>query len=283
MRGITSTQKINCRTEYATLKKAVVVKPSFMKITQVINETQKHYKNTNIDTTLAVKQHRHFLKVMRSHGIEVTELSPNPHLNEHVFTRDTAFVIDDQLFVASMNEEVRQGETEQLKEWLHEQSVPFQKGLEGSIEGGDVIIDGDTIWVGLSGRTTFDAVKDLQRRLPSYNVRPLRLKDDILHLDYVFNILSEDTALVYSDAFTKKDLRKLHSNYHVISVTDEEQFQMGPNVLSIGDGKVISLPQNERLNNVLESEGYKVIRVDLSEIIKYGGSFRCCTLPLQRG
>lgn len=141
---------------------------------------------------------------MRSHGIEVTELSPNPHLNEHVFTRDTAFVIDDQLFVASMNEEVRQGETEQLKEWLHEQSVPFQKGLEGSIEGGDVIIDGDTIWVGLSGRTTFDAVKDLQRRLPSYNVRPLRLKDDILHLDYVFNILSEDTALVYSVLLLKK-------------------------------------------------------------------------------
>lgn len=69
----------------------------------------------------------------------------------------------------------------------------------------------------------------------------------------------------------------------MISVTDEEQFQMGPNVLSIGDGKVISLPQNERLNNVLESEGYKVIRVDLSEIIKSGGSFRCCTLPLQRG
>ncbi|MFC0013702.1 MULTISPECIES: dimethylarginine dimethylaminohydrolase family protein [Allobacillus] len=211
------------------------------------------------------------------------ELSPKPRLNEHVFTRDTAFVIDDELFVASMGEEVRQDETKQLKNWLHEQSVSFQDGLAGSIEGGDVIIDHETIWVGLSGRTTFDVAIDLQRRMSNYNVRPLQLQDDILHLDCVFNIISENTALIYRDAFKKIDLRKLQSNYHLISVTEEEQFQMGPNVLSIGDGKIISLPQNERLNNELEANGYDFIPVDLSEIIKSGGSFRCCTLPLLRG
>ncbi|MBR7553568.1 dimethylarginine dimethylaminohydrolase family protein [Allobacillus sp. GCM10007491] len=282
MRGIAPNHKVNCRSEYSTLKKAVVVKPTFMEITDVINETQKHYKSSNIDTMLATKQHKHFLNVLRSEGVEVIELYPKSRLNEQVFTRDIAFVIDEELFVASMSEEVRQDETKQLKNWLHEQSVSFQDGLAGSIEGGDVVIDYDTIWVGLSGRTTIEAAIDLQRRLPNYNVRPLQLQDDILHLDCVFNIISEDTALVYRDAFTKSDLRKLQSNYHLISVTEEEQFQMGPNVLSIGDGKIISLPQNERLNNILTSKGYEVIPVDLSEIIKSGGSFRCCTLPLQR-
>ena len=57
---------------------------------------------------------------------------------------------------------------------------------------------------------------------------------------------------------------------------------MGPNVLSIGDGKIISLTQNKELNRRIAAEGFTVQEVDLSEIIKSGGSFRCCTLPLIR-
>nr|WP_289036890.1 arginine deiminase-related protein [uncultured Allobacillus sp.] len=165
MRGIALNHKINCSSEYSTLKKAVVVKPTFMEITEVINETQKHYKSSNIDTALALKQHKQCINILRSEGVEVIELSPKPRLNEQGFTRDTAFVIDDELFVASMSEEVRQDKTKQLKNSLHEQSISFQEGIAGSIE----------------------------------------------------------------------------------------------------------------------DNGYEVIPVDLSEIIKSGGSFRCCTLPLQRG
>ncbi|PKR76774.1 hypothetical protein CEY16_13215 [Halalkalibacillus sediminis] len=282
MKGIASNYKINCNSEYSTLKKVLVVKPAFMKIKEVINETQKHYEVSNIDTTLALKQHAKFLDVMRAQGVKVIELSPEPRLNEQVFTRDIAFAINDELFVASMSEEVRQSETKHLKKWLHEHSISFHDGLAGTIEGGDVLIDGDTVWVGLSGRTTIEGIQDLQQRIPDHSVQPLEIKDDILHLDCVLNIISENTALVYPQAFTKKDLRTIKSNYKVIYITDEEQFQMGPNVLSIGDGKIISLPQNERLNKVLESKGFEVILVDISEIIKSGGSFRCCTLPLQR-
>ncbi|ARI78469.1 dimethylarginine dimethylaminohydrolase family protein [Halobacillus mangrovi] len=282
MKGIAAENSIHCETEYSVLKRVIVVKPAFMKINEVINETQKHYEGTNIDIPLAIHQHKTFVNTLKEHHVDVCELPTEPDLPEQVFTRDIAFTIYDQLFIASMGEEVRQNETEILKSWLQKYGLPFHEGFSDSIEGGDVVIDGTTIWVGKSGRTSYSAIEELQSRLPSHKIEPLSLTEDILHLDCVFNIINDDTALLYPPAFTSEDLRKIKSQFHIINVTEDEKFHMGPNVLSIGNKKIISLSQNKRLNGEIESQGFQVIPVDFSEIIKSGGAFRCCTLPLQR-
>ncbi|MFD1020872.1 dimethylarginine dimethylaminohydrolase family protein [Thalassobacillus hwangdonensis] len=282
MNRIAIDNNIHCETEYAALKKVLVAKPSYMKITEVINETQKHYIENNIDVPLAVQQHENFVDVLQQNLVEVAELPADPVLHEQVFTRDIGFTINDQLFVGSMSEMVRQEETDVLKDWLKANALPYEDGLPSSIEGGDVVTDGSTIWIGISGRTSHKAIVELQERLPDHTVEPLQLRKDILHLDCVFNILGEQTALVYTPAFSRRGLAKIKARFNVIPVTKEEQFHMGPNVLSIGDNKVISLPQNERLNRVMQRKGFNVVPVNFSEIIKSGGSFRCCTLPLQR-
>lgn len=74
----------------------------------------------------------------------------------------------------------------------------------------------------------------------------------------------------------------MKKRYEMIEITDDEQFQLGTNVLSIGNKTVISLPVNRHVNQELRKRGYTVIEIDLSEIIKSGGSFRCCTLPIER-
>lgn len=68
----------------------------------------------------------------------------------------------------------------------------------------------------------------------------------------------------------------------LVKVTEEEQFQLGTNVLSIGNKRVLSLPVNGKVNKQLRNRGFQVIEVDITEIIKSGGSFRCCTLPITR-
>ncbi|WP_226659038.1 dimethylarginine dimethylaminohydrolase family protein [Guptibacillus hwajinpoensis] len=282
MNGVAVGQKIQCKSEYTRLKNVLVVKPSYMRITEIINETQKHYVNSNINIPLALAQHEAFVKVLEGNGVTVSELQADASLPEQVFTRDIGFTIHDELFVATMNEQVRQSEVNHLITYLDENGVTYQQGLPDSIEGGDVVVDGSTVWVGKSGRTSQEAIQDLQMRLPSYKVEGLSLRKDILHLDCVFNIISEKVALVYPSAFTKDDLRKLEACFQLIYVSEEEQFDMGPNVLSIGDSKIVSLSQNKRLNRILTAQGFQVFPVDFSEIIKSGGSFRCCTLPLER-
>ncbi|MFC7785754.1 MULTISPECIES: dimethylarginine dimethylaminohydrolase family protein [unclassified Rossellomorea] len=273
--------KTHCSNEYGKLKKVVVVSPENMQINEIINETQKHFLKENINIDNAVQQHKNFVDTLEKNGSEVIHLQPSPEFNEQVFTRDIGFTIHDQFFVASMNTDVRRGEVKTLKNWLETNDVPYHELLH-SIEGGDVLVDEQNIWIGVSGRTNQLAIQSLRNQLPQYTVHELPLKEGILHLDCVFTIISEGWALVYPPAFSKEDLEKIKLHYNIITVTDDEQFQMGPNVLAIGDGKIISLTLNQDLNERIRSKGFDVIELDLSEIIKSGGSFRCCTLPLIR-
>ncbi|NMH69062.1 hypothetical protein HF072_09705 [Bacillus sp. RO3] len=274
-------QKAFCSNEYGKLKKVLVVSPENMQINEIINETQKYFQKENINIDKAVRQHDKFVETLRKNGSEVIHLDSSPELNEQVFTRDIGFTIHDEFFVASMSTDIRRSEVQTLKKWLDTNGVSYHELLH-SIEGGDVLVDEQNIWVGVSGRTNELAIQELRNLLPQFSVHELPLKEEILHLDCVFTIISNDWALVYPPAFTKEDLEKIQEHYHIITVTDDEQFQMGPNVLAIGEGKIISLAQNRDLNERIRSNGFDVIELDLSEIIKSGGSFRCCTLPLLR-
>ncbi|GEN55438.1 dimethylarginine dimethylaminohydrolase family protein [Halobacillus faecis] len=282
MVGIASENSIQCETEYSPLKKVVVAKPSYMKIAEIINETQKHYQHQNINVKKALQQHKHFVSILEDHEIEVIQLPSQPNLYEQVFTRDIGFTIHHRLFISTMSEKVRKEETDVLRSWARQNNIKIEEELLSSIEGGDVVVDGTRVWVGETQRTSRQAIRELQSRLPDHQVIPVPLRRDILHLDCVFNMIDESTVILYPPAFTKNSLKAITARYKVIEVTEQEQFTMGPNVLSIGNRKVISLPHNESLNAQLKGNGFHVIPVDLSEIIKSGGSFRCCTLPLKR-
>ncbi len=275
-------REITCHTEYVRLKQVIVSSPRYMRIEKVINETQKRYKKQNINIDLALKQHQYFVEVMKNHGVKVIEITPDPALNEQVFTRDIGFAIGEHVFIAKMASHIRIEETGHLKAFLAEEELPYHEVLIDSIEGGDVLIDDKKIWIGVSDRTTEAAIQGLRTQLPQYQIESVTLKEDILHLDCTFNIVAPDLALVYKDGMVKDDYNKLKANYQLIHVSAEEQFTLGTNVLSIGDKKVISLPENTQVNQALVGRGYEVIEVPFDEIIKSGGSYRCCTLPIVR-
>ncbi|HEY4553066.1 MAG TPA: dimethylarginine dimethylaminohydrolase family protein [Bacillaceae bacterium] len=272
-----------CASEYDTLHKVILCEPRHMAIEEVINETQKHYQDDNIDRKLAMMEHRQFTEALREHGVEVEILEASPDFPEQVFTRDIGFTVGETLFVAEMASDIRQGEEKLLKKQLKKRKIPYKDLKMGSIEGGDVIVDRTNVYVGISSRTNEDAISELEQSLPdSYRVHRIPFHERYLHLDCVFNILSPEEALVFPQAIDREALKLLESRYDLIEVMEEEQFTLGTNVLSIGNRKVFSLPVNKKVNRQLRSRGYTVIQIDLSEIIKSGGSFRCCTLPVMR-
>ncbi|MBM7649104.1 N-dimethylarginine dimethylaminohydrolase [Bacillus ectoiniformans] len=275
--------KISCHSEYDKLHTVIVCEPQYMAIREVINKTQEHFLDENIDKEKAVQQHLQFKEALRKHGVDVITLPAKPELPEQVFTRDIGFTLGDTIFVAEMASNIRQGEEVVLKKWLEEKQIPYHNITDDFIEGGDVIIDRSTIYVGVSDRTNEESIKKLRTLLPEFEIFPVPFDGSYLHLDCVFNILSPDEALIFPKALNQKEIEWLSNRYQLIEVTEEEQFTMGTNVLSIGDKKVISLPMNKKVNEEMRSRGYEVIEVDISEIIKSGGSFRCCTLPILRG
>ncbi|WP_102274152.1 dimethylarginine dimethylaminohydrolase family protein [Cytobacillus massiliigabonensis] len=272
-------KNIFCKTEYSTLHKVILCEPNYMSIN---DPNHKEYKNVSINIDLAVKQHKHFIRALKSHGVEVVFLPPDKTFPDQVFTRDIGFTIGNRIYVADMQTYLRQGEEVHLIKWLEKEQLPFHQLQGYNIEGGDIMIDGETVYIGLSKRTNLQAVSHLQALLPKYEVIPVPFNDAFLHLDCVFNILSSKEALICSSEVNSEQVKLLKSRYFLIEMTKEELFTHSANVLSIGNKKVFSMPININVNKQLQSRGYEVIEVDVSEITKSGGAFRCCTLPISR-
>lgn len=270
-----------CNTEYDTLLRVILCQPKFMAIDEVINDVQKQYEDENINVELAMKQHKEFEKLLKKHGVEVIKLPSSEQFPEQVFTRDIGFTVGDDIFVAEMASDIRKGEEEALEEWLDDEDIAFQT-TTNRVEGGDVIVDRGTLFVGISSRTSIEAAEKLKDDLPDYTIIPIPFDEKYLHLDCVFNILSPEVGLIFPRAFDPGIVDMLAATYKLIEVSEEEQFTMGTNVLSIGNKKVFSLPQNKQVNARIRAHGFEVIEVDFSEIIKSGGSFRCCSMPINR-
>ncbi|TWT24868.1 dimethylarginine dimethylaminohydrolase family protein [Planomicrobium sp. CPCC 101110] len=271
-----------CENEYAALRRAVLCPPRFMEIKEVINDVQESYKDENIDIEKAMVQHAAFVDALQRNGVDTLLIKPVPKFPEQVFTRDIGFTIGETVFLGSMASEIRQGEEENLKHLLEDRRIPFERLSGTPMEGGDVLLDHNKIFVGISSRTSEQAIQELQQKLPNHHVLPIPFNEKYLHLDCVFNILSPTEALIFPEALSSKTINQLSEHYDLIRVNREEQFSLGVNVLSIGDKRVFSQPQNVGVNRQLASRGYQVIEVDFSEIIKSGGAFRCCTMPLVR-
>lgn len=271
-----------CSSEYETLQQVIVCEPKFMKIEEIINDIQKKYADQNIDVRKAMNQHQTFTEELSNNGIEVIRLNSQSEFPEQVFARDIGFTIGQKVFISGMASEIRQGEEDLLRDWLRENDLPYQKITLGSIEGGDVIVDGNRLFVGVSGRTNLEAIEMLEQQLPDWTIIRVPFDEKYLHLDCVFNILSSTHALVFPKALSAETYEQLSSFFTLIEVEEEEQFTMGTNVLSIGQNRIFSLPVNNKVNAKMREAGFHIIEVDLSEIIKSGGSFRCCTMPLTR-
>lgn len=277
-----SLEKSLCRSEYDQLIRVILCEPQHMHIKELMNETQKYFKDEKFHIDKAMDQHKQLIDTLEKNGVEVILLPVKDQFPEQVFTRDIGFTLGQTIFVADMAHGARIGEENVLKEWLENEGISYYNLIGDQIEGGDVIIHGHQIFIGLSNRTNQQAINHLQKILHEYEVITIPFIEKYLHLDCVFNIISETEALYYPKAFDPKERKVLEKHFELIEINDEEQFTLATNVLSLGGKNILSLPINREVNQQLRIRGYEVIEVDITEIIKSGGSFRCCTLPLVR-
>ena len=154
----------------------------------------------------------------------------------------------------------------------------------GFVEGGDVVVENGRIWVGIGARTDEWGAEFLDKNFGhEYDVIPLRFHPRFTHLDTLFGVLGQNRAILFEPAFSPKSLKRIKDAFSsVVSLTGREQQTGGTNVLCIDDQKVISIAENESVNNRLHELGYDVIALPFSEVIKSGGSVRCDTLPIER-
>jgi len=249
-----------------------------------INETQAHYFAVAPPSVeLLVRQHERFVETLARRGVDIHWVERRDDSPEQVFTRDVALVIHDTFVVCALKEPIRRNEPKALAPVLGALEGPAFEVTDGVVEGGDIVLDGHTLYVGRSIRTNPEGIRWLQEHFGDrFEIVPLYLRPPYLHLDVVFNLVGNGLALVYPPALEEPSLQTLRQRHRLVPVTAEEQFELATNVLSLSPETVISDARQHRVNALLRQHGLDVVELEYNEVIKLGGSFRCSTCPLVR-
>lgn len=242
-------------------------------------------------------------QVFLRYGVSVLRPDSVVDCNQ-IFARDLGFVVDD-IFVCSNIIPHREKELAGLASLLAQ--IPASKQLlfpkKVHVEGGDVIVHNDYIYVGIStspeyanlltARTNKAAVSALQQAFTHKKVKAFELKKsntiphkNALHLDCCFQPIGESLAITCPEGFTNfEDYNWLVTHFgpnNIFEVSTLEMSQMMCNVVSISPTVVVSNTSFTRLNIWLRQHDITVEEVFFNEIGKQGGLFRCVTLPLFR-
>jgi len=249
-----------------------------------------------------IQELQNFVIILEKYDIKVYRPELIKDYNQ-IFSRDIGFVIDNFFFKSNILPK-RANEFNGITSILSKFSYQFVSMPENChIEGGDVLYHTNNIFIGFydkydyknlfTARTNKSAVEFLIDFFPEKKVKAFHLnksltdpKKNILHLDCCLQIVGKNKAIIHPDAFTfKKDYKWLvdfFGSKNIFEINAEEMYDMTSNVLSINDHTVVSQPKFNRLNRWLRSHNIFVEEVDLTEVSKQEGLFRCTSLPLVR-
>ncbi|MCV7356944.1 dimethylargininase [Mycolicibacterium fluoranthenivorans] len=236
--------------------------------------------STPVDAGLAWRQWENLRHIYLDLGHSVDLVAPEPGLPDMVYAANGGLLVGGHAIVARFAYPQRAGEADAYAAWMSSrghQPVQTRHTNEGQ---GDLLVAGSKILAGHGFRTdprAHDEIADITG-LP---VVGLELVDPrFYHLDTALTVLTDDVIAYYPPAFTdtaRATLERLFPD--AILVTSTDAFVLGLNAVS--DGRHVVHPAAATgFAAQLSAAGFEPIGVDLSELLKGGGSVKCCTLEV---
>ncbi|HJR66259.1 MAG TPA: N(G),N(G)-dimethylarginine dimethylaminohydrolase [Gemmatimonadaceae bacterium] len=231
-----------------------------------------HLERTPIDLEIARAQHGVYEHCLETAGCVVQRLEAGADMPDSVFIEDIAVVFDEIAVIARPGAASRRAETPPVADAVARMRPVRRIEPPGTLDGGDVLRVGRTVFVGCSGRTNSAGVGQLRCALRplGYDVREVEVRG-CLHLKSAMTAAS-DTVLVVNRAWIPTaDL----TGFEIVDVHPGEPY--GANVLQVAD-HVIHAAAFPRTRERLEQLGIRVESVDLSELAKAEGAVTCCSI-----
>jgi dimethylargininase len=231
-----------------------------------------HLERIPIDLERARLQHLAYEESLILLGVKVHSLPEEPDLPDSVFVEDAAVVLDECAVLTHPGAISRQPEIESIARALTPYRRLFAVEAPGTLDGGDVLTVGRTIFVGLSSRSNQAAIDQMEGFLKpwGYTVKSIQI-NGCLHLKSAVTRVRADTLLV-NPAWVNKDN---FPGMKFIDVDPSEQY--AANALMVGES-LLYQPVYPRTLERLESQGIFPSLVDESELGKAEGALTCCAL-----
>ena len=233
-----------------------------------------HIERTQVDTELADQQWEAYVQALDAAGWETVEVAAADTHPDSVFIEDTIVMFGSTAVVCSPGSEPRIGETEAVEAKARELGQRIEHiETPGTLDGGDVLKVGRTVYVGRGGRTNAEGIRQLRAIVGplGYSVVAVPMKK-ALHLKSAVTALPDGTviglpALLEDTSIFERFLAVPEAEGAAVVVLDHDSVLMSS-----------AAPQSAAL---IEDLGYHVTTVDISEFEKLEGCVTCLSVRVR--
>jgi dimethylargininase len=231
-----------------------------------------HVPRTPIDLERARRQHHEYEQALVRLGCRIHRLDEAPDLPDAVFVEDVAVVLDELAIMTHPGATTRRLEVESVAAVLRDYRLLTRLSGPGTLDGGDVIRIGRTLFVGLGGRTDAAGASQLADavRAFGYEVRTVEVRD-ALHLKTAVTDVGDGLLVMNPEWLDAAPF----AGFDQIHVAPGEPF--AANALRVGH-RVIYPTAFPRTRDRLSGRGVELLEVDVSELAKAEGGVTCCSL-----
>ncbi|WP_431473754.1 dimethylarginine dimethylaminohydrolase family protein [Ornithinimicrobium sp. W1665] len=263
-----------------------------------------HIDRQPADAELAVRQWEAYVDALHANGWRTVEVAPADECADAVFVEDTVVVHGDLAVLTRPGAPSRRAEVDAVEQAVVEAGYRVARIEEpGTLEGGDVLKFGSTVWVGLGGRSNEEGMRQLAAHLEPAGVQVVGVPvSRVLHLKSGVTALPDGTVVGFeplvddpsvwsggADPTRGGDKTDEDGGGHgdggggggdgggFLPVPEES----GAHVVLLGGDRVLMAADAPRSAQLFRDRGYAVTEVDISEFTKLEGCVTCLSVRLR--
>ena len=266
------------RSRVPSVRRYAMTPPAFFAVEYAINPWMD--VDTPVDVHVAQAQWNGLYRTYLRLGHHVDLVEPVPGLPDMVYAANGGIVARDVAVVARFRFAERAGESRAYAGWMSSlgyRPVATRHVNEGQ---GDLLMVGEMVLAGNGFRTDRRAHPEISAALGAPVVSLQLVDPRFYHLDTALAVLDDHTIAFYPPAFSAAAQDQLHALFpDAIVAGSADAYVLGLNVVS--DGLHVVLPSAATgFAARLRQAGFEPVGVDLSELLKGGGSVKCCTFEV---
>lgn len=233
-----------------------------------------HIDRSPVDAALAMQQWAAYVAALHDHGWNTYEVPAAPDCPDSAFVEDTMVVFRDVAMLARPGADVRKPEVAAAAAAVRAHGYrTVEIEAPGTLDGGDVLKVGTTIYVGHGGRTNTEGIAQLAAAFEPLGAKVVTVPlSKALHLKSAVTALPDGTIIGWELAL---DDPSIFPNF--VAMPEEA----GAHVVLLDDHHLLMSSDAPRSADLLRARGYTPVLVDISEYIKLEGCVTCLSVRLR--
>lgn len=233
-----------------------------------------HIARSVIDAEKADAQWDEYVAALIENGWDTIEVPVAAEAPDSVFVEDAVVVFGGTAVITSPGHESRRSETAGVEDTVRELGLRIARiELPGTLDGGDVLKVGSTVYVGRGGRTNAEGIRQLRAIVGALGYTVVAVPvTKVLHLKSGVTALPDGTVIGYPPLVDNPELFD-----RFLPVPEES----GVAVVVLDDDTVLMAASAPKSAALIADLGYRVVTVDISEFEKLEGCVTCLSVRIR--